>query len=498
MNSIHTIVRYKIILLCTFILISSVCYAQNKRKISLSYIIEAVKENSNSAKEAEVTYRKAKLNYEIYKYSYKPLLKLALRPINYNRNIIQRYLPESNQDIYRPQQTLFSYGKAIIEQKIGFTGGDLFLYSDISAYRSFGPNNTRQFTTVPIGLGYTQKLLGYNSYKWERKIENLRVKLITPQLAYELEGISSRACKLFYNILTIQKQLDLGKENINICDTILNHSILLEKLGRLTKSNLLQLKVEKLKAEQQVITLENKLSIAKMELFSFVKFPMDEDIDFEIPNSPKAITLSVDDVIGYSLENSQLIQKQCLEIVLAQQKIDKARKERYADMSLDLSIGLNQTSENLSKSYQSPLRQDVISVGITIPLIDWGIRKKNLKYAEELLHEAILKKEDIDAKIRREAHFLYRDYNLHLQTLKLIQENRKLAHTLQKESKERFIIGKENLETVLKANQHVEEIELDHIKALGDCWNDYYLLRQYMLYDWERNIKIDLECVQQE
>lgn len=121
-----------------------------------------------------------------------------------------------------------------------------------------------------------------------------------------------------------------------------------------------------------------------------------------------------------------------------------------------------------------------------------------MKYAEELLHEAILKKEDIDAKIRREAHFLYRDYNLHLQTLKLIQENRKLAHTLQKESKERFIIGKENLETVLKANQHVEEIELDHIKALGDCWNDYYLLRQYMLYDWERNIKIDIECVQQE
>lgn len=93
---------------------------------------------------------------------------------------------------------------------------------------------------------------------------------------------------------------------------------------------------------------------------------------------------------------------------------------------------------------------------------------------------------------------MYRDYNLHLQTLKLIQENRKLAHTLQKESKERFIIGKENLETVLKANQYVEEIELDHIKALGDCWNDYYLLRQYMLYDWERNIKIDLECVQQE
>ena len=83
---------------------------------------------------------------------------------------------------------------------------------------------------------------------------------------------------------------------------------------------MLQLKVEKLKAEQQVITLENKLSIAKMELFSFVNFPMDEDIDFEIPNSPKAITLSVDDVIGYSLENSQLIQKQCLEIVLAQQK----------------------------------------------------------------------------------------------------------------------------------------------------------------------------------
>ena len=40
--------------------------------------------------------------------------------------------------------------------------------------RSFGGNKYTQFTSVPVRLGYSQSLVGYNPFRWERRIEPLK------------------------------------------------------------------------------------------------------------------------------------------------------------------------------------------------------------------------------------------------------------------------------------------------------------------------------------
>lgn len=55
----------------------------------------------------------------------------------YNRNIIRRYVSEEDRDVYRAQQALYSYGQPSIKQNVEFTGGTLFINSDLGYYQTF-------------------------------------------------------------------------------------------------------------------------------------------------------------------------------------------------------------------------------------------------------------------------------------------------------------------------------------------------------------------------
>ena len=107
---------------------------------------------SAAAQEAKSAYKISTLDYEIYRANLRPSLSLTLTPGRYNRSIVQRYDFESNQDIYRTQQTLFSSGRLILNQQVPFTGGNVFLYSDLQSYQTFGKSGYTQFTSAPLVL----------------------------------------------------------------------------------------------------------------------------------------------------------------------------------------------------------------------------------------------------------------------------------------------------------------------------------------------------------
>ena len=91
-----------------------------------------------------------------------------MTPIRYNRNYTSRYDSEQNIDIYRRQQSLYSYGNLAIQQNLDLTGGTFFIDSELGYIRNFGEQTYSQFTSVPIRVGYRQDLIGYNPFKWEK------------------------------------------------------------------------------------------------------------------------------------------------------------------------------------------------------------------------------------------------------------------------------------------------------------------------------------------
>lgn len=482
--------RFFLIAILESLFLVSASSAQSNKQISLSSAIDIAKQHSATIKELQSAYRQAILEHDIYKASHKPSLTLVLTPSRYNRSIVQRYVSDQDQDVYRTQETLYSSGRLTLAQKVGFTGGDLFLYSEVGAYKTFGSNGYTQFTAVPVGFGYSQQLIGYNAYKWDKKIEEGRFQQAQQQLAYATEGLSANVSELFIAALLEQKQLELAKEALAISDTLLHQGYVLEKVGRLTQSNLLLLQLEKSKAEKSLLESESNSKSALRELCEYIGLPNQDRYFLSTPQLPTPIGLDEKEVSAYATLNNPINKQLALTTLSAKQILDKAQKQRYADASFEFTVGFNQTGRSFSDAYRKPLRQDIVSVGLNIPLIDWGIRKRTVAKAKEAVFVATLNEEEATKQLQRKSATLLSSYRLHFKMASLAKDNIAIARKLQQESHERFLLGKESLDILLRANQNVQESEQDYIIALKECWSSYFKLRQHMLYDWEKGIPI--------
>ena len=107
-----------------------------------------------------------------------------MTPAQYNRDITKRYDSEQDLDIYRSQQSFYAYGNLAVRQNFDLTGGTFYLDTELGYMRSFGGNKYTQFTSVPVRLGYSQSLVGYNPFRWERRIEPLKYEKVKKEYIY--------------------------------------------------------------------------------------------------------------------------------------------------------------------------------------------------------------------------------------------------------------------------------------------------------------------------
>ena len=56
----------------------------------------------------------------------------------------------------------------------------------------------------------------------------------------------------------------------------------------------------------------------------------------------------------------------------AESNVAQAKANAGLKADLYLRFGLTQTAENFSSTYRHPLDQQAVSIGITLPILDWG------------------------------------------------------------------------------------------------------------------------------
>ena len=155
--------------------------------------IELASQNSLESFRVKNMYRSDYWSYRTYKAERLPGLSLNMTPISYNRQFVKRYDYEQNIDVFKDQSTINSYGSLSLSQNVDFTGGTIYIDSELGYLRNFGATKLSQFSTVPVRIGYYQSLFGFNSFKWDRKIEPLKFEIAKRELLVNMENISKMA-----------------------------------------------------------------------------------------------------------------------------------------------------------------------------------------------------------------------------------------------------------------------------------------------------------------
>ncbi|MDR1224176.1 MAG: TolC family protein [Tannerella sp.] len=419
-----------------------------------------------------------------------PSLTLNLIPGQYDHTIIKRYVDGSNMDIYRPQQAFEAYAGLSVVQNFDLLGGTFFLNTNLDYLRNFGDNTYTQYTSVPVRIGYTQNLIGYNNFKWERKIEPLKYEKAKKRLVYDLENTAGLAASYFFNLAMAQAEYDLAEENRRNTDTLYFIGEERYKIAAISQTDLLTLKLDRINAVNSLKKADITLKRAMFALTSFLNMDKNTPVRLQLPSYPKSMDISAEKALEEARANNPDLIGYRQNILEMQQQVDRTKKESMFNASITASVGYNQVAGALSSVYRDPLRQDIVSLSISVPLVDWGVRRGKYNMARNSLNVTEITARQGEIKIEEDVIMTVGDFNIQKDMISSAEEVLVIAEDAYAKTRQRFIIGKENISTLTLSRQRQQEARRNYISALENYWSSYFKIRKLTLYDFEYNMPI--------
>jgi outer membrane protein TolC len=302
-------------------------------------------------------------------------MSLNLMPAQYYRYITQRYDSNQNVDVYREQQMFSASGGLSIQQNFDLTGGTFYIDSELEYMRNFGYTKSTQFSSIPIRIGYQQSLLGFNPFRWERKIEPLKFEKAKKTFLYNRESISEEVVRYFFALASAQADLELAKEQVASCDTLYKIGLQRQKIAAISRADLLTLQLDKVNAQNTLENAQITMKRAMTALALYLNLDKNTQIKLELPGKPKVLNISAEEALSKAQENNPTYLEQRQSVLEAEREVNRSKMESRFNASVNASIGFNQVANELNNAYRKPLQQDLVSVSVSIPLVDWGVRK---------------------------------------------------------------------------------------------------------------------------
>ena len=465
-------------------------HAQQTVKLNLQRTIELANDSSLSAFRYQNMYLSGYWEYRTYKAHRLPSLTLNLMPAQYYRYITQRYDSNSDMDVYREQQMFSASGGLSIQQNFDLTGGTFYIDSDLEYMRNFGEMKSTQYSSVPFRIGYSQNLLGYNPFRWDRKIEPLKFEKVKKEYIYNTEVVSEEAVSYFFALAMAQADYRLALENAASTDTLYSIGQQRHKIAAISRADLLTLQLDKVNARNTLENAQIALKRAMFALASFLNMDKHTQIELDMPGRPMAMEIPVDVALEKAKANNPEFLQQQQNILEAERNVSKTRVESRFNASLNASVGFNQVADKFKDAYHKPLQQDLVNVSVSIPLVDWGVRKGKYNMAKNNLNVVTIAARQEELKLEEEVTMTVSDFNIQQRLIASAEEALDLAVMAYEQTRQRFIIGKADVNSLTLSLNRQQEAQKNYISALQNYWLNYYKIRKLTLHDFESGISL--------
>ncbi len=177
-------------------------------------------------------------------------------------------------------------------------------------------------------------------------------------------------------------------------------------------------------------------------------------------------------------------------VLEAQRDVNKTRVESMFNLSLNASVGFNQVARTFGEAYSHPLRQDLVSLSLSIPLVDWGVRKGKYNIARNNLNVAQIAARQEELSMEQDVVITIRDFNSRQRLVGSAAEALDLADRAYAQTLQRFIIGKADINTLTLSHSRQQEASKNYITSLQNYWLSYYKIRKLTLFDFELGVPI--------
>lgn len=454
------------------------------KELSLDEAIRLARMESPDAQRARHSFRSSYWNYKYYKANYLPSLSLTSNP-QLNR-AINKITKEDGTIKFVEQNMLSTDLNLSLTQNIPWTGGSLFVETAAQRVDQLS-NKTTAWQTSPVNIGYQQALFGHNSLKWDRRIEPVRYREAKKTYVETLELVAARTTDKFFDLATAQSNYETAAYNYANADTLYKYAQGRYNIGTITENEMLQLELNKLTEETNQMNARIEMDDCMQSLRSYLGIRDDEDIRVKVNDRVPDFNVELHEAMLLANENSPEIQNMIRRKLESESNVSKARANAGLKADIYLRFGLTQTADKLKAAYQHPLDQQLISLSISLPILDWGRGKGQVRVARsnrDLVYTQVEQDQtDFELNIRK----LVRQFNLQAQRVRIAARTDETALRRSDVARRLYLLGKS---TILDLNASITEKDQarrNYIKALYNYWSLYYTLRSFTLFDFERN-----------
>jgi len=465
--------------------------AQESRPITLEEAIDLARIQSVDAAVALNELKTAYWEYRTFRADLLPEMNFKGTLPNYNKSY-NAYQQEDGSYTFVRNNSLGLSGSLSIDQNIWFTGGTVSLATSLDFINQLGNNSYKQYMSVPIGVQLKQPVFGVNPIKWNRRIEPVRYAEAKASFLTATERVTMNAVSYFFNLLMAKEQLGTASQNRVNADRLYEVAQAKRQMGQISENELLQLKLAALKAEANLTQAESTLNARMFQLRAFLGLSEEDNLDPVIPGKVPDLEMEYNDVLEKALSRNSFAQNIRRRQLQADYEVAAARGN-LRSVDLFANVGYTGRSNHLSSAYRDLLDNQIVEVGVTIPLVDWGKRKGKVQVAKSNREVVMSRIRQEEISFNQDIFLLVANFNNQAAQLSIAEEADKIAQQRYKTSIETFLIGKINTLDLNDAQNSKDEAKQNHIDELYSYWYYFYQLRSLTLWDFEQNTELEAD-----
>ena len=463
------------------------------RYLTLDEAIEIAKAQSPDALNARQAFRSSYWEFRSYQASNLPELSLSA--------YLPTYVQAINPQYYNGVQSYSSYeyisanAKLALTQIIGLTGGTISMTSEANGVNNKKDTmNPRSYLTTPLKIVFHQPLFQFNPYRWNRIIQPLKFTQAKRKYIEDVEQISINTTNFFCKLLMAQVDKKIALTNLANSDTLYHISKGRYQVGKIAENQLLQMELKFLNAQTEVENTELLLYTAQLNFKSYLRINDSVNIILLPPADIKFFTIDPKTTMDLAVNNSSTSLDYNKRLLDAASAVNRSKMEGRFDVNLDAEIGLTQTGPTIQDAYYKPLDQRQFSLGITIPIVDWGVAHGKIKMAqsEEDRIKNQIEQQRID--FRRSVYIKAIQFNMQQKLLRIAAKSDTVASKSYEVAYNRYLVGKIN--DILDLNNAQTERDTNkklYYSALQTFWTSYFEIRQMTLFDFLKNEPIQFD-----
>ena len=441
------------------------CPQASAQQMSIEEAISLARSRSVDALKAKQVFISSYWQWHAYKASRFPSLYLYGNHLNFDRSIALLQSPDDGSMRYVSSHNLQNGIGLQARQNITFTGGTLYVYTDLNRIDQFGMDRSITWYSQPVTISYQQPLFAYNQFKWDKLIEPKEYEKGKRAYIESMEKITADAVAAYFALLLAQQNEEIAKTNY--VNTGKMHQVAAErvKLGTVTRDEYLQLELRML--NDSIAINENAIKVREAQMLLNSLLGLDESyeirpvLDEHIPE----ITVRYETVLEKALSNSRFSLDNEINLLNAQSAVEKAKAERGITMAFNARFGLSKTAPTFSETYLNPLDQEVV--------------KAQVQQSEN--------------DFRRTIFTAVGQFNNQRQQCNASRRASAIASERYALMMDKFRAGNATVLELNTAQTENDNARQQYIKDISNFWNYYYTLRQYTLYDFIQGEDIEID-----